>query len=244
MKKTIKSTISIILALCMLLASMVACRMDKINTEQPDDPVIPSTNDEGVPIQWYSFSDNESMHLPVEEYVEYFCKFIPENEEIERTLTVTLYFDYIYSLENMPEEFKSEYFAVRDEYGDFRTDKDDLTSDELAQKKQKLHNLRLLSGRLADDIASQKYDSLDFKSSISPSSIQGKSVWYDDIGTFRYITGSIVFEFENSKYKKYGYNVEDLENWEWKDKLKDLSKIQGLELIVITLSERSTTTCP
>ena len=229
MKKTIKSTISIILALCMLLASLAACEKEETNN---DDPV----EENAVPINWCLIIEDpigtdiveRGTEMP-ENFFDYWYAELPEYKD--RWLDITLCFDYEHTFEDMPEDFQQAYMEFYEEYdGNFADESGKVV------KREKLENLKKSAENIALEKCKKYYTSLDFNSSIEPS-FSYPVEWNDETG-FEHYSGSVKFEFVYVNISSWSaYHHEMFDEWEWHNKINDLAKISGLKSIKISVSE-------
>ncbi|MBE6608380.1 MAG: hypothetical protein E7633_07475 [Ruminococcaceae bacterium] len=230
MKKTIKSTISIILALCMLLASLAACEKEETNN---DDPV----EENAVPINWCLIIEDpigtdiveRGTEMP-ENFFDYWYAELPEYKD--RWLDITLCFDYEHTFEDMPEDFQQAYMEFYEEYdGNFADESGKVV------KRAKLENLKKSAKNIALDTANKYYASLDFESSIEPKVFY--TLKWDEDKEFEYYTGYIYFRFHNSctPHLDKDHNYELFDAWEWHERINELAKIPGLKSVYVSLTE-------
>ncbi|MBE6608381.1 MAG: hypothetical protein E7633_07480 [Ruminococcaceae bacterium] len=227
MKKTIKSTLSLILALGMIL-SITACEKEEPTNDEP-------VEENAVPINWYLGIERSSggifeygTEMP-EDFFDYWYADI--EEDWQRLLTVTLNFDYEYKLEDMPEDFQQAYMEFYEEYdGNFADESGKVV------KREKLENLKKSAENIALEKCKKYYTSLDFNSSIEPS-FSYPVEWNDETG-FEHYSGSVKFEFVYVNISSWSaYHHEMFDEWEWHNKINDLAKISGLKSIKISVSE-------
>ncbi len=236
MKKTIKSTISIILALCMLLASLAACEKEEPNN---DDHI----EENSVPIKWQiaidegakGFSYDEWEEMP-ENFFDYWYAELPK--DTWRTLEISLVFDYRYNFEDMPQEFQKQHNDFIEKYGSY-THYSPTSEEEIKSKNE----LRMFAYDIAYETAKNYYESFEFQSSISPN-LKIDEYWDNKIG-FKHFEGYILFKFmyDTSPYSHaYSHDSHDFEanvfdTWEWRDKIDELAKIPGIKEVRVLIDQ-------
>jgi len=236
MKKTIKSTISIILALCMLLASLAACEKEETNN---DDPV----EENAVPIKWQinidegakGYYHDEWEEMP-ENFFDYWYAELPQNRN--RTLKITLVFDYRYDFEDMPQDFQKQHDDFIQKYGCYY---DILTYREGYTSRNELTNRAY---DIAYETAENYYKSFELQSSIS-SNLNASVYWDNEIG-FKYYEGNISFNFMYDtlySHNSITYEAFAFDTWEWHDKIVELAKIPGIKEVRVLIHQMPVGDC-
>ncbi len=234
MKKTIKSTISLILALCILLVSMTACEK-----EEPDNEPFEEKN---VPIGWNLTIEgggqyfNEKWEEMPENFFDYWYAELPQNRN--RTLKITLVFDYRYNFEDMPQDFQKQHNDFIQKYKRF------YNSSASVEEYTSRNELRNRAYYIAYETAENYYKSFEFQSSIS-SNLNASVYWDNEIG-FKYYEGNISFNFMYDtlySYKSITYEASVFDTWEWHNRINELAKISGIKKVRVWIEEEPVGDC-
>ncbi|MBE6608383.1 MAG: hypothetical protein E7633_07490 [Ruminococcaceae bacterium] len=253
MKKTIKSTISIILALCMLLASLAACEKEALS-EKKDESVKEELSEkelkelyQNAPISWkltvydgaQRVTTNKTWLEIPEWYYSYFVTPVREIDKIDRHMYITVYFGYEYSFEDLPTEIQHKHIELYEKYGNFNIiDRDGMSKSEYSYKYSEIIDLKGDIWEIGRNIAQEKYKFLDFESSVEPHAISCDLKWDEETG-FISLSGCFNFIFYNIYSSTLRPNTRDFSNWEWKDKLNELLEIDGIRKIRIHIEDRA-----
>ncbi len=227
MKKLTISTISIILALCMLVLSMTACK----NTASYN-------NNHKAPITWYrntTVINGKFLHD------KYFGDTMPkdffdciynyrESEKYYINLTVSIYPKYEITFDDMSDDFKEAYWEHINEYWDF----------EQSDNKDKENSKKCLVSKATIEVSEKTenfFNSLNFNSIIQPDFSYGWSV-IDYSGTLTN-KNIIVFRFTDhfSENSEFGNTptLEDFIKWEWND-IDKLAELEWIEKIHVEIN--------
>lgn len=222
--KKIKTLISLIAILSLILVSSVSCsKRADIEWSFHIDPA-------------YGYKGrSESWDKMPEGYFDYI--YTDPGYECDRVLKILLDFDYQYTFNDMSDEFKKEHQQFLNDYGHFDTslNRDEMTFEELEIRDRRFLDLKVKAYEEAKQVARDFFETLNLETSIEPF-IAGEEKW-DNMSGFEYHYGYIEFNFNdyNDRNTSIEEVMNDFSNWEWHDKIEDFRKIKGIKKVYVRI---------